>query len=119
MSRDLTLQQLIDSLKRITQNSSNIFLPSAGKQNKIDVKSRTHFFIVDVNRKGNRLPNKTFDSKRVNLINSRKEFFEITLDEIKEVVEKHHDKTVEFVYTAAAEEYRESQAIKNKQLAPI
>lgn len=62
---------------------------------------------------------KTFDSKRVNLINSRKEFFEITLDEIKEVVEKHHDKTVEFVYTAAAEEYRESQAIKNKQLAPI
>lgn len=57
---------------------------------------------------------KTFHHKRVNLVNERKEFFNITLEEIKEVVEKNHDKTVEFKMTALAEEYRESQAIRKK-----
>lgn len=64
---------------------------------------------------------KTFHHKRVNLINERKEFFKISLDEIKEVIENNHDKTVEFKMTALAEEYRESQALRknleDKQIA--
>lgn len=64
---------------------------------------------------------KTFHHKRVNLINERKEFFNISLDEIKEVIENNHDKTVEFKMTALAEEYRESQALRknleDKQIA--
>lgn len=57
---------------------------------------------------------KTFHNNRVNLVNNRKEFFNISLDEIKDVINKNHDKTVEFTMTALAEEYRESKAIKEK-----
>ncbi|MXC98370.1 GIY-YIG nuclease family protein, partial [Escherichia coli] len=32
-----------------------------------------------------------FDKKRVNLVNRRKEFFYVTLDEIKEALKKHSD----------------------------
>lgn len=49
-----------------------------------------------------------FDSKRLNKINLRREYFRVSLDEIKEVVRKNHDKTVEFVDVPAAEQYRES-----------
>lgn len=57
---------------------------------------------------------KTFHRNRINLVNERKEFFKITLDEIKNVIEESHDKTVEFKLTALAEEYKESLAIKKK-----
>lgn len=36
----------------------------------------------------------------------------MTLEEIEEVVRKNYDKTVEFVKTPAAEQYRESQMIR-------
>ena len=49
-----------------------------------------------------------FDDRRVNKVNLRREYFRVSLDEIKEVVRKNHDKTVEFVDVAAAEQYRES-----------
>ena len=55
---------------------------------------------------------KTFHDKRVNMVNERKEFFNIKLEDIKEVVEKSHDKTVEFKMTALAEDYRETKALK-------
>ena len=58
----------------------------------------------------------TFSHKRLNLVNERKEFFNVTIEEIKDVVEKNHDKTVEFQMTAIAEHYRESQSLRNKQL---
>lgn len=59
---------------------------------------------------------KTFADRRVNLINERKEFFNISLDEIKKIVEESHDKTVEFKTTALAREYKESQAIRKSKL---
>lgn len=53
-----------------------------------------------------------FDKRKVNMVNQRKEFFNVTLDEIKEVVKKNFDKTVEFVDVADAEQYRISQKLK-------
>lgn len=49
-----------------------------------------------------------FADKRVNMINSRKEFFRVSLKDIEAVVQANHDKTVEFDYTTIAEQYRES-----------
>ena len=55
---------------------------------------------------------RTFHKNRVNLVNNRKEFFKISLDEIRKTVEQNHDETIEFKMTALAEEYRESKAIR-------
>ena len=46
------------------------------------------------------------------MINKRREFFNVTLDEIEEVVKKNYDKTVEFTRLPQAEQYRESMKIK-------
>ena len=46
--------------------------------------------------------------------NTRREFFNVTLDEIKEVVKKNFDKTVEFIDVPDAEQYRVSQKMKNE-----
>lgn len=61
---------------------------------------------------------RAFDSKKVNMVNTRREFFHVTLEEIEEVVRKNYDKTVEFVKTPAAEQYRESQMIRRGQGIP-
>lgn len=59
-----------------------------------------------------------FDEQRVNLVNPRKEFFAVTLDEIEAEVKRNYNGTTEFRRTAAAEEYRESLEIrKYRQLA--
>ncbi len=45
-------------------------------------------------------------------MNSRKEFFNVTIDEIENAVKENFDKAVIFTKTAIAEEYRESIKIK-------
>ncbi len=55
---------------------------------------------------------KVFDNKKVNMMNSRKEFFNVTIDEIENAVKENFDKAVVFTKTAIAEEYRESLKIK-------
>lgn len=57
---------------------------------------------------------KLFDNKRVNLVNNKKEFFKISLDEIKKEVEKIMP-NAEFIETIEAKEYKESLAIKMQQ----
>lgn len=57
---------------------------------------------------------KAFEDKKVNMINGRKEFFKVSLDEIEKVVKENHDKLVEFNKTADAEQYRESLKIREK-----
>ena len=47
-----------------------------------------------------------FDSKRLNKVNRRREYFRVTLDEIKAVVRANHDSTVEFKDECTAEQYR-------------
>lgn len=52
-----------------------------------------------------------FENKKVNMINGRREFFNVTLEEIEQVVKENYDKTVEFVKIPQAEQYRESKKI--------
>lgn len=54
---------------------------------------------------------KTFDTKRINLVNNRKEFFNVSLDDIEKEV-KTISSEAEFILTAEAREYRQSNAIR-------
>ena len=54
---------------------------------------------------------KSFDYKRLNLVNNRKEFFNVSLKEIANEVKKISPDS-EFIETAEARQYRESQAIR-------
>lgn len=49
-----------------------------------------------------------FEKKKVNKINPRREFFNVSLEEIKAEVRKNFDKTVEWIDVAEAEQYRQS-----------
>lgn len=53
---------------------------------------------------------KNFDQLRLNLVNTRKEFFRVTLSDIEEEVRKISPDS-EFIETAEARDYRESQSI--------
>lgn len=55
-----------------------------------------------------------FEHKKVNMINQRREFFHVTLDEIEEVIKANFDKTVDFIKIPEAEQYRESQMIRKR-----
>lgn len=57
---------------------------------------------------------RAFDDRKVNMVNTRREFFHVTLEEIEEVVKRNFDKTVEFTKTPNAEQYRESQMIRRQ-----
>ncbi len=52
-----------------------------------------------------------FENKKVNMINGRREFFNVTIDEIEEVVKANYDKSVDFVKIPQAEQYRESKKL--------
>ncbi len=56
-----------------------------------------------------------FADRRVNMVNNRREFFRVSLDEIEKVVMANYDKTVEFTETAEAQQYRESVALRAEQ----
>lgn len=49
-----------------------------------------------------------FEDRKVNMVNQRREFFRVSLDEIKRVVAENFDKSVEFVDIPDAEQYRQS-----------
>ena len=57
---------------------------------------------------------RAFEDRKLNMVNTRREFFHVTLDEIKDVVKKNFDKTVEFIDVPDAEQYRISQKMKEK-----
>ena len=54
-----------------------------------------------------------FADKRVNMVNGRKEFFRVNLEEIERVVRENYDKTVDFRYLPDAQQYRESLKMRN------
>ena len=54
-----------------------------------------------------------FADKKLNFVNQRREFFRVSLDEIKQVIKDNYDKTVEFTDIPAAEQYRQSLLIQN------
>lgn len=53
---------------------------------------------------------RVFEARRMNLVNSRKEFFKVSLDDVVEAV-KEKSTTVEFTMKAEAEDYRKTLAI--------
>lgn len=59
---------------------------------------------------------KAFENRKLNMVNTRREFFNVTLDEIKDVVRKNFDKTVEFIDIPDAEQFRVSQKMKQETI---
>lgn len=57
---------------------------------------------------------KAFENKKLNMVNTRREFFKVSLDEIKTVVAQNYDKTVEFIDFPDAEQYRVSEQMRIK-----
>lgn len=55
---------------------------------------------------------RAFEDRKLNMVNTRREFFRVSLDEIKEVVKKNFDKTVEFIDFPDAEQYRVSEKMR-------
>lgn len=56
---------------------------------------------------------KAFENKKLNMVNTRREFFNVTLDEIKSEIKKNFDRTVEFKDVPDAQQYRVSQKMKS------
>lgn len=54
-----------------------------------------------------------FESRKMNLVNTRREFFRASLAEIEEVVKKNYDKTVEFKEVPDADQYRISEKMRS------
>lgn len=59
---------------------------------------------------------KAFENKKLNMVNQRREFFNVTLEEIEKVVKENFDKTVEFKKDPEAEQFRQSLKIKDTVL---
>lgn len=96
----------LDSMDRINE------LGSASVPFKFDVHAL--IFSDDAYKLETELHNH-FDKERVNMVNKRKEYFNISMDEIKEVLNQHKELTVEFHEVPEAIEYRDTQLIKQKQ----
>lgn len=57
---------------------------------------------------------RAFEKKRVNLVNNRKEFFHVTLDDIKKELKKHHEELIEISDYPEAEEYYQTLEIQKE-----
>lgn len=57
---------------------------------------------------------RSFENKKLNMVNQRREFFTVTLDEIKQVINKNYDKTVEFIDISDEEQFRISQKMREE-----
>ena len=53
-----------------------------------------------------------FADRKLNFVNLRREFFRVSLDEIKQVVRDNFDESVEFVDIAPADQYRQSLLLR-------
>jgi len=56
---------------------------------------------------------KAFEVNRLNLINRRREYFDLTIEDIKTAVKENHGE-VEFIIEPEAKEYRESITLKEQ-----
>lgn len=81
----------------------------------VPFKYDSHVFIFskDAYELENQL-HKRFDNKRVNKVNMRKEFFRITMDDVKQIVEENKGAVHSFVEVPEAEEYRETLVIEQQ-----
>lgn len=103
MSRRLNPQERIDEL-----SSASVPFP-------FDV----HAMIFSSNARGLEAAlHRTFEDRKVNLVNRYKEFFYVTLDEIEEAVKKNFDRSVSFTYIPDAEEFRKTK-IKRTEISKL
>lgn len=58
---------------------------------------------------------KAFEGNRINYVNRRREYFNLSLEEIEKVVKENHGE-IEFIIEPEAKEYRESLIIKKQML---
>lgn len=58
---------------------------------------------------------RAFENRKLNMVNTRREFFNVSLEEIKTVVKQNFDKTVEFIDVPDAEQYRISQKLQSNK----
>ena len=58
---------------------------------------------------------RAFEDRKLNLVNQRREFFKVSLEEIKEVVKNNFDKTIEFIEVPDADQYRISLKLREEQ----
>lgn len=58
---------------------------------------------------------RAFSDKKLNMVNQRREFFHVTLDEIKTVIKENFDKTVDFIDVPDAEQFRVSEKIRESK----
>ena len=63
---------------------------------------------------------KAFEKYKMNLVNNRREFFKVSLNEIENQVKRENPKA-EFIRTALAEQYRKSEALRKQrqEVAPL
>lgn len=57
---------------------------------------------------------KAFENNKLNMVNQRREFFNVSLDQIKNVIKQNFDKTVEFIDIPDAEQFRISKKMKTE-----
>lgn len=55
-----------------------------------------------------------FEDRKVNIVNQRREFFRVSLEEIEQVVKENYDKTVEFKEVPDADQFRTSEVLRQK-----
>lgn len=55
-----------------------------------------------------------FEDRRLNKINNRKEFYNVTIEEIETVIKENYDQTLDVLKIPPAEQYRESLAISKE-----
>lgn len=55
-----------------------------------------------------------FENKKINIVNKRREFFRVSLEEIEEVVKRNYDKTVEFTVIPEAGQFRTSEELRKQ-----
>jgi hypothetical protein len=58
---------------------------------------------------------KAFEGRRLNMINRRREFFQVALGDIESVVKKNFNKPVEFIELADAAQYRQSLLMRGER----
>ncbi len=55
-----------------------------------------------------------FASRKINIVNQRREFFRVSLEEIEKVVKENYEKTVEFDVVPDAMQFRTSEELRKK-----
>lgn len=55
---------------------------------------------------------RAFESRKINLVNTRREFFYVGIEEIEKIVRENYDKSIEFIREPDAQQFRESKKIR-------